>query len=371
MKRFVSMVLVFVLIVGCFAVTSYAEDGVELTDEQQAFYDAVVRDDGSVTFDEIVDVMNEDHVLGSKILDYYDSIVTPLGDVGGDVARVSVQYDVDEWGGTITYNTETGVEVYSDDSDIVERVESDAYQAEMDVDPQYTYVPRPDLHSIGKTVYKLYICVPGSSTPSHHATAFQISNNYLATSAHCLYVYKHNVQHGGNAPCDCGMTTGWVGKILCVPCPYLTGGTSGSVVRPYGSVYQVGSNMAVGANWKRDFDAYSDWGVIQTQRPIGHGWVSRRLVRPETLVDTSRSVSVYGYGAGDPILRVSTGKMQGVFDTRVYSSYGDTVGGMSGGLVVDWNGVAVGIYRGSSVDGLMHMFVGFDKYLFEKLNTYN
>lgn len=172
MKRFVSVVLVFVLFVGCFSVIGYAEDGIELTDEQQSFYDAVVRDDGSVTFDEIVDVMNSDYVLGSKILDYYDSVAVPLdGNNGSDVA---VHSDMDEWGGTVTYNIETGQEMYSDDADLVEMVESDMYQAEQDVSPCYELgaIFRPDKDMVGKTVYKLYICSPNSSVARHEASAF-------------------------------------------------------------------------------------------------------------------------------------------------------------------------------------------------------
>ena len=124
------------------------------------------------------------------------------------------------------------------------------------------------------------------------------------------------------------MVEGWVGSILCVPCPYRADGFSGSTIHPYGSVYQVGGNMAVGADWKKYGDDYSDWGVIQTKQSMGIDWRPRLYVEIDTWLSTSREVSVYGYPYGNSVMYESSGNLMGCSRVRVYSCDGFTYAGM-------------------------------------------
>lgn len=130
--------------------------------------------------------------------------------------------------------------------------------------------------------------------------------------------------------------------------------------------------MAVGADWKKYGDDYSDWGVIQTKQSMGIDWRPRLYVEIDTWLSTSREVSVYGYPYGNSVMYESSGNLMGCSRVRVYSCDGFTYAGMSGGIVTDTYGRVVGIYIGTNVhDENRQIFVGLDKYLYAKLNTYN
>lgn len=327
------------------------------------------------TFHFYFELMEVDSDLAEQVLQHIDAIAKPIESLNTPTPPSSTPFNSGKSrrDGCYVRDGENGGHFVYDEFAEDEFMEDEPVMPEEEnmIEPYSTTITSPKDGPRTSCICKLYI-VKNGVDGIFNATGFFVSDRVVATAAHSLY----NSSWGFLGP------EGWASGVLISQAYDPASPPYG----PYG-VYEADPyNMAVGASWKTDSSPDNDWGVVVSNLNYrgNYSYLTKRQISDVTNY-YNKDIYMYGYPSGNfsmECVRGTTVKpnvdlFRG-YRTLYYKnpSGGDAegVGGMSGSPIIDADGRVIGIFGGltdvTSRDPRYGLAVTFDKYLYQKLKSY-
>ena len=378
LSALLSLLIILTLTPHAFAATSDSTDSIS-REKMIAMANEVLNcEDGFpdwFTFHFCFELMEIDLDLAEQLFQRVESSAKPIEYAyhPSEDTEISAQSDEPRRDGCYVRDGEDGgYFVYDefDDDDFMEE-EQPMPESDSSIEPYSTTITNPKNGPRTSCICKLIVKKNGVSD-FFYGTGFFVGDRVIATAGHMVY----NDSWGFLGP------EGWASEVYVIQAY----DPNSSLSEPYGRYAADPYNMVVGASWKTDAIPDNDWGVvvIGTKYKGSYSYLTKRQISDVTSY-YNKNIFMYGYSNSKSAMEC----VQGItvkpnidlfrgYRTLYYKNPfgGDAEGtyGMSGSPILDADGRVIGIFHGltdeTNSDPRYGAAVSFDKYLYQKLKSY-